>query len=332
MSPVAILSPGYPDVSGGVTDHTARLVRHWGAAGHRAYVLGEQHAGPGMIAQRWRAVGVRGLLIQYVPFLYGRRGLSTYPDQLARAARSLGLRVVVFVHEPWVPPTRLPWLVLSPLQRRQLRRLLRHADAVVTAVPRWRDLLDKDAAVLYVGNTLGDGALPLGEPLATPVVFSPFAAGLRWPWIAGAVSRIGRGLTVIGATRPDAARHAGVRPWLRDEWTCLGRLPAAGVLSALANAPLVLAPFVDGITGRRTSALAGLSTGARTITSDGPLFDPVFRASPVTIATSAETFASAAAKAWKDPDSPEDRKRRVAWYREHFDGRALDSRLLEMLL
>ncbi len=329
---VAILCPGYPDVPGGVTDHTARLARHWGAAGHRSYVLGEQRAGPGMIAQRWRAVGVRGVLIQYVPFLYGRRGLSTYPHQLARAARSLGLRVVVFVHEPWVPATRLPWLILSPLQRRQLRRLLRHADAVVTAVPRWRDRLSGGAEVLYVGNTLGDGALPFGEPLATPVVFSPFAAGLRWPWIAGAVSRIGRGLTVIGATRADAGRHPAVRRWLRDGWTFLGRLPPAGALSALANAPLVLAPFVDGITGRRTSALAALSTGARTVTSDGPLFDPVFRASPVTIATSAETFASAAASAWKAPDSPHDRQRRVAWYGEHFDGQTLDRRLLELLL
>lgn len=332
MSAIAIVSPGWPDLPGGVTDHTSRLAAAWRATG--VQVVGDPGGSPGALIDRLAGRGVRALLLQYVPFLYGRRGLSRTPRRLLRAARARGLRTTVFVHEPWVPPTRIPWLVLSPLQRSQLARLLGDADAVVTPVPAWRAALGPRTELLPVGSTLGPP--PPGEgqdPLPAPVLFSPLAAGLAWDHVAAAAAAIGADptLIVVGATREAARSHRHVAGWVRDDQDWRGRLPADAVLGTLQRARLVLAPFIDGLTGRRTSALAALSTGARVLSTDGPLTDPQFREGPVTLARGPEAFASAARALWDAPDGDAAREDRRAWYRDHLDPADLDRRLLAIV-
>ncbi|HXV85407.1 MAG TPA: hypothetical protein VD793_01855 [Gemmatimonadales bacterium] len=334
MSGVAIVSPGFPHRAGGVTDHTGRLVRHWGRD-RRVVTLGPVTGHPDHLALGWQAAGVSALLLQYVPFLYGRRGLSTFPRRVCLAARARGIRVTTFVHEPWVPPTRLPWWILSPLQRRQLRNLLAVSDAAVTPVPAWVGLLWNRPQVLAVGSTLGDApAEPAGPPLDAPVLFSPFASGLSWSWIASAVEAIGAHppLIVLGATRETARQHHAARRWQDSQWEWTGFLPPADALGLLARARLVLAPFEDGLTGRRTSALAALSAGARLVSSRGHLFDPTLEGGPVQFADSRADFARLAANTWGEPDDAVRRAARLHWYRQHLDPRDLDDRLLTVVL
>lgn len=335
MSAVAIVAPGYPDQRGGVTDHTARLVRHWSNGGREVLVLGAARGDPGDVVASWRSRGVTAALVQYVPFLYGRRGLSAFPAALARAAREAGIRLTTFVHEPWVPPTRLPWLVLSPLQRRQLLALLRLSDAAATPVPAWVPQLREKPSVIHVGSTLGEPAQAPAEPLLpAPVLFSPFASGLSWPWVVAAVRAIQADppLIVIGADADAVRRHHVARRWFDPRWDCRGFLPPTDVLALLARARVVLAPFIDGLTGRRTSALAALSVGARMISSRGPLYDALFDESPATLASTEQEFASAASVAWTRGDSPAQRQERLRWYREHLDPPKLDARLLQLVL
>ncbi len=336
MSTIAIVSPGFPDVAGGVTDHTGRLLRHWREDGGVVQVLGSVGELPDDVAARWELDGVGAVLIQYVPFLYARRGLSPYPRWLARAARARGMRVTVFVHEPWVPRTRLPWLILSPLQRRQLRRLIAASDAVATPVPAWAQMLGPQTKIVRVGSTLGEapGRLPGREALEGPVVFSPFAAGLRWDWVTQAVSRIGADppLVVIGADADGMRRHSATRRWVTAEWDCRGRLSASDVMALLNRARVVLAPYLDGITGRRTSAAASLSTGAKLISSTGHLFDEYFSQSPISLAGDAEEFARNAAEAWTSAQTDAECSARRTWYDTHLDPRALDAQLLELVL
>jgi glycosyltransferase involved in cell wall biosynthesis len=332
---VAIVSPGFPDVPGGVTDHTARLVRHWSAAGREPLVWSERHGNAGALAAAWRRAGHGAILIQYVPFLYGRRGLSSFPRRLARAGRATGLTVGVFVHEPWVPRTRLPWLVLSPLQRGQLLRLLAACDAAFTPVPAWRSLLDGRAELIPVGSTLGEPRVgPGGPPLAGPVVFSPFAAGLNWEWIVAAAQALGAEprLSVIGATWEQARAHYTVGGYADPAWDWRGRLPAAEVLDLLRRARLVLAPFTDGLTTRRTSAMAALSVGTRVVSSTGPLFDERLADAGVALAADRHSFVSLARAAWQRPDQPADRAARLSWYERTLDPRRWDDYLLRRLL
>lgn len=335
MTSIRIVSPGFPETPGGVTDHTARLRRHWKDAGHEVQVLGTRDEEPAAIAARWRDEGAEAVLIQYVPFLYGRRGVSRFPERVARAARELGLHTSLFVHETWVPPTRVPWLVLGPIQKRQLRRLLGAVDGVVTAVPAWADALGHRAQVVRVGSNLGEplSQLPTQPPLTAPVVFSPFAAGLEWRWIVAAVEAIGATppLIVIGADEQEVRDHHVVGRWWRAEWSCRGRLPAEEVLPLLSRAPLVLAPFGDGLTGRRTSAMAAMSAGAQVLSSVGPLFDPLFDDSPVALARTAEEFVERARRIWSDPDSHSHRDERLEWHHAHLEPKTLDARLLDLV-
>ncbi len=335
MSTIAIVSPGFPQVPGGVTDHTRRVARHWRDAGRVVQVQGSVGEEPEAVAKRWHGEGVTAVLLQYVPFLYGRSGLSLFPGALARAVKALGMRLTVYVHEPWVPPTRLPWLVLSPLQRSQLRRLLKVSDYVVTAVPAWIDLLGHGAQLVRVGSTLGEPPVQdsTEERLPAPVVFSPFAAGLLWRPIAAAVEQIGADppLIVIGADHDSARRHHMVGRWHRMDWDCRGRLEPTEVLSLLSRARVVLAPFEDGLTGRRTSAMASLSTGAKLVSSVGPLSDPLFNASPVAIADGEREFVRLALDAWNSGEHAAERGARRAWYQSCLDPRELDARLLEIV-
>ncbi len=335
MTRIRIVSPGFPETPGGVTDHTARLRRHWKDAGHEVQVLGTSDEAPDAVAERWREERVEAALIQYVPFLYGRRGVSRFPERIARAARQRGIRTTLFVHETWVPLTRLPWLALGPIQRRQLRRLIGVVDAAVTPVPAWAELLAHDTRVVYVGSNLGEAppGVTTSHPLPGPVVFSPFAAGLRWDWIVAAVDAIGADppLVLVGADEEEAQANHVLARWHRPEWDYRGRLPAEDVLSVLARARLVLAPFVDGLTGRRTSALTAASAGVPLVSSAGHLFDPLFGTGPVPCPRTREAFVATARELWDDPDAHGDRATRLEWYREHLDPKQLDRTLLSIV-
>ncbi len=335
MTTIRIVSPGFPESPGGVTDHTARLRRHWKDAGHEVEVLGTRDEAPAAVAARWRDEQVEAVLIQYVPFLYGRRGVSRLPERMARAARESGIRTTLFVHETWVPPTRLPWLVLGPIQRRQLLRLLDAVDSVVTAVPAWATSLGHGAQVVRVGSNLGEplSHLPTQPPHAAPVVFSPFAAGLEWRWIVAATEAIAAtpSLIVIGADEEEVRAHHVVGKWWRKEWDCRGHLPAEDVLPLLSRAPLVLAPFGDGLTGRRTSAMAAMSAGAQVLSSVGPLLDPLFEDSPIALARDERGFVELAGRLWADPESHSHRDQRVEWHRAHLEPRMLDARLVDIV-
>lgn len=331
---VRIVCPGYDDRPGGVADHTRRLVRHWTDWGIGVHVLADTTEAPEHAAAVWAGTGVQAALLQYVPFLYGRRGLSRFPLRLARAARTHGLRVTTFVHEPWVPPTRVPWIVLSPLQRWQLGRLLAASDAAATPVPAWGDLLPETVRIIRVGSTLDHrGPDRPGPALTSPVVFSPFASGLRWGWIADAVRAIGSTppLVVIGAAASEARAHHVVGRWVDPAWTWLGRLPAVGVAHHLARARLVLAPFVDGATGRRTSLCAALAAGAPTVSSAGPLLDPLFAQGPLMLAGTKEEFVEQAVRVWTADEAPARRAQRRTWHDRHLDPATLDRQLLELV-
>jgi hypothetical protein len=333
---VGIVSPGYPETPGGVSDHTARLVRHWSRAGHNVAVLGTTAAHPERIVATWRDAGVEAMLIQYVPFLYARRGLSRFPHRIALAARAARLRTTIFVHEPWVPRTRLPWLILSPLQERQLRRLLTVCDVAVTPVPAWRTLLGGNVSVVYVGSTLGDPrpADAGGAEIAAPVVFSPLASGLNWDWIVAAAEALGArpALTIIGADWERARRDPVLRRWADPTWDWRGRLDAPEVLALLGRSRVVLAPFMDGLTGRRTSAFAAASTGARVISSRGPLFDPAFDAAPFALADTQSEFCELARSLFAARERPGARRERVEWYQRHLSPAELDRSLARLVL
>ncbi|MGD0484709.1 MAG: hypothetical protein ABSB58_08670, partial [Gemmatimonadales bacterium] len=152
---LALFSPDVPGVAGGVSDHTLALAR--ALSGRDAAVsvfAGRGDAalfapipcylgvGPGPhggrdLADALAEAGADRVLVQYVPFLYARLGVAPGLVTALRRVRRAGVRIAVFVHEPFVPFTRLPWLLTGGPQRAQLLAVLRLADRAYAPVAAW---------------------------------------------------------------------------------------------------------------------------------------------------------------------------------------------------
>ena len=63
-----------------------------------------------------------------------------------------------------------------------------------------------------------------------------------------------------------------------------GELPSEAVAARLSIATLALQPFPDGISTRRTSAMAALGLGVPVVTTEGHLTDPVWHGGAVALA------------------------------------------------
>jgi len=303
---IALYCPDLPPVPGGVADHTLVLARALERLGAPPAVLGRRgdpawfapldcRTGlrPGDVAGAARGAGADTVLLQYVPFLFARRGVSPALVAGVRAINRSGLRLAVLVHEPFVPFTRLPWLVTGWPMRWQLACILRHSSVVYAPVPRYeqiaRHFAGPRAAVRLapVGATLpiscapreqARRALGLGDADVAIGVFSPGAAGFLSEWVGSAARRLAARPEVVwvvfgfGSERLPATFPAGARV-LR-----LGPLEPDGPGRAMRALDVALSPYVDGLTMRRTGAMLALAHGVPTISSTGHLFDPQLEA------------------------------------------------------
>ena len=66
-------------------------------------------------------------------------------------------------------------------------------------------------------------------------------------------------------------------PDLHDRIHARSDLPAAEVASHLAACDLLLQPYLDGVSSRRTSVMAGLALGKAIVTTHGPATEKVWR-------------------------------------------------------
>jgi len=311
---VALYCPDLPPVPGGVADHTLALARALAARSADVVVLGRRgdpaslaplpcrlDVTPRSLPAAVAAAGAAALIVQYVPFLYARYGLAPSLVRAAGRIRRTGVRIGVLVHEPYVPFTRLPWLATGWPMRWQLKALLARADAVWSPVPAFLERARRGArpgatlAVVPVGATVPVGSAPRAEARArlhladddvAIGVFSPGASGAVPEWVAAAIAALageagvawvafGQGSARVARTGgadggPGAARPRGAGARVME----LGWLAPAEVSRVFRALDLAVAPFVDGLTLRRTSAMAALAHGVPLVSSRGPLFDP----------------------------------------------------------
>jgi glycosyltransferase involved in cell wall biosynthesis len=174
------------------------------------------------------------------------------------------------------------------------RALAQRADRIFVSIESWRDRLGRE----------GSRATWLPIPSNLPVVADPSeqASARRelgpGPWVshfgtyAPAIVR-----DLVPAIRGIAAANAEVRflllgrgaervaPLLpRDRVVAPGELSAGSVAALLSVSDLALQPFPDGISARRTSAMAALALGVPVVTTLGPLTDSVWRDGGVALA------------------------------------------------
>ena len=303
---IGIYGPEIPPVPGGVSDHTLALARALEADGAPPVVLADRGDAalfapltcitglkPGDVAAAAKAQGVTTVLVQYVPFLFARRGVSPALVRGVQRMHAAGLKIAVVVHEAFVPFNRLPWLVTGVPQRLQFGYLVRRATDVYAPLPRYAEIARRYAgpethvSVAPIGATipcsklsrieartrlgLGDGRVAIG-------IFSPAASGFAHEWIAAAAARLAGHPKVTWVRFGFGSARA--LPGYPDgpNVMTVGETSAETVADTMRALDIAAAPYTDGLTMRRSGAMLALAHGIPVVSSEGHLFDPSLRA------------------------------------------------------
>ena len=240
------------------------------------------------------------LLLQYVPNALGARGANVPFCLWLLRMRRRGIDVRVMFHEPyfyfgWKRPSRN---ALAAVQRAMAAILLRASPIAYVSTSAWVPYLRPWGA-----NVLVDSPIPAtiagtaaqaeverwrsrfqGGEAGSSIIghFGTFGDHIATelthavPSILEAAPTarfvfIGRGAEAFAAKL--SSRNARLAPRL----FATGARPAGDVAAALRACDLVVQPYPDGVTTRRTSVMAALVNGVAVVTTDGRLTEPVWR-------------------------------------------------------
>jgi glycosyltransferase involved in cell wall biosynthesis len=260
----------------------------------------------------------RRIVLQWVPHGYGRRGLNVRFSRWISHRAGRGDELDVIVHEPFVDFTGRSWMqpARAVVQRYMARNVLRAARRVWLSIPGWENRLD--------ARWLGLTARPLVLPVPGTVRVNADAtavARLR----TRLLDRGGRHLVgYFGAGGP-YAEHAlavtlkALRSRTDMSFVCFGRgseevaarvsrliagpagtLPATGALTPaelsqhLQACDVLLQPYEDGVSGRRTTTISALEHGLPVATTFGRLSESFWRGTQAIATVPADTPGSLA--------------------------------------
>lgn len=269
-----------------------RLPDHFGWRGLR--VLSRASAG-------WPE-GTR-VLVQYVPHVFGAKGMNVaFVFWLWRQRRRSAIWVMFHeVAYPLIPHQPIRHRVLAQVQRAMARVLVRAAARVFVSIPAWRDFL------IGIGAPATEGVwLPIPSNLPTAVDAPQVAAFRRelaigaghllvghfgtygpliTPLLEGVVAQVlahdpAAIVLLLGKGSDDfAAELRGRYPAWAQRVQGSGRMEADAVAGRIAACDLMVQPYADGISSRRTTAMAALALGVPIVSNAGHLSESIWRES-----------------------------------------------------
>jgi hypothetical protein len=322
-----IVTPELPPDCGGVGDYTAQIAEALARNGDHVSV----YCPPPLV--RWNPLedlevvtlgdrfGLRAmrelsaridrdrnsrLLVQYVPAVFGRRGTNVAFCRWLLSRRRAGCDVAVMFHEPYL---YLRWrpdhIVTAFTQRAMAAILLDAANHLYLSTDTWRRYL----ARLRPGAVQDAVTLPI--PSAIPRVEALHAVnatrnasignakylvghfGSYGSHIAPILERAAALCTGSGSDR--FVKRFGIEhPSLSHRLSAVGRASAHDISVQLQACDVLLQPYPDGVTTRRTSVMAGLANGRAVVTSDGKLTEDVWRTAHCVALTPAHDVAALA--------------------------------------
>lgn len=231
------------------------------------------------------------ILLQYMPFSYGRRGIAPglVRDAIA-LKRSSGATFGVMVHEAWVPMEGLRTCLMGTWQRAQLYALARLADVTVVSIEPFLKTFGERAVHVPVGSNVAVSDLTRSSARAQlgigdELVVALFGTGnphraLDHAEVALTALAERRGIDGLRVLNlgAGAKRLQNVPPQLRIDTP--GKLPERDISRHLRASDLLLMPFTDGVSTRRTSLMAGLAHGLPVVGLAGSSTDTVLLSHP----------------------------------------------------
>jgi glycosyltransferase involved in cell wall biosynthesis len=332
----AILTGEYPPQFGGVSDYTQQVAGGLRAAGDAVTVYAPKCAGANRENREGVTVrrlpdhfGPRGLLaldsalscrpgpdrilIQYVPHAFGWKALNLpFAAWVATRARRVAPVWVMF-HEIAFPFRwrALTNLVLGTAHAVMARLVAGAAERVFVSVPGWERLLRRMCPRVKPVEWL---PIPSNVPVAGAVLcpfpgargpvighFGTYGAAvvpLLEPALVGllgaSADRVG---VLLGRGGPAFVEHLIARhPILTGRLAAPGELTPEALAERLQGCDLLVQPFIDGISTRRTSAMAGLANGVPVVSNLGAGSEPLWAgATCVNLARTPDANAVAAA-------------------------------------
>ncbi|KDB09698.1 hypothetical protein LIG30_0018 [Burkholderia sp. lig30] len=289
------------------------------------------------------------LLLQYNPFAWGRWGLNLQlPSVISTIKKTCpGIKVALIVHECFVPSISWKFAIMTTWQRLQLWRLGQVADAIFVSIEKWTRLLagwypDKLVVHLPVGSNIPVvGAdrravrdeLGIAEHSVALGVFGSAHPDRMFdvvPKIVDAVASQGIDVSLICA----GGGTDSLKKLLPGKKIAGGTALDPREVSRLVSAMDVTLPlFIDGVSTRRGSFMAGLDHGVATVTTIGRNSDAMLkRAAGASFLASDPLDHGGLAKAALELAWNRELREKVAesgraLYRQHFDW----SRLVDIL-
>ena len=283
----------------------------------------------------------RRILVQWVPQAFGFRGMNLpFCAWLRRRHDPVDL----MFHEVASPGGRgrpLKHRFLAAAQRRMAAIAISSADRVFVSTSSWEPTLrDLGLAVTPV-------LLPIPSNLPTSIDRGSVAEigvsvgqsgnrllvghfGTFRGLVADLLSELLRPLLVpfpnrlailVGRGSREFSRTVTARtPGLRGRLLATGELSPEEAAAHLAACDVLVQPFPDGVTTRRTSFMAGLALGVPAVTNSGHLTEPFWMQSGATVvASSPQEIVTEVARLLADPDRLRRiRARGAELYRERF--------------
>jgi glycosyltransferase involved in cell wall biosynthesis len=288
----------------------------------------------------------RRLLVQWVPHGYGFQSMNLpFCFWLWQRARRRDV-VEVMVHEPFLPFGEGSWKQsgVAAVHRLMTMVLLNAARRVWISIPAWEARLRPYA----LGRKLTFSWLPVAssiavvdDPAGVKTIRGQYAAGgqqivghfgtydrnitalllLSLPSVLestdGVVLLLGRGST---AMRAELIRRY---PERADRIHATGSLSPTDLSRHIQACDLMLQPFIDGVSTRRTSVMVSLSHGMPIVTTSGRLTESLWAESGAVALTPIEDIEAIGMKTRQllDDEISKNtlRKQAAALYRERFD-------------
>ena len=294
----------------------------------------------------------RSLLVQWVPHGYGRRSMNVgFCRWLARRVRLHGDSLHLMVHEPFLEFRGIRQSAAAAVHRWMIHTLLGAAEHVWLSIPAWEPMLRPYAPAnlemdwLPIPSTIPLAATPesvksvrakVGLPRFLAGHLGTYSTAIRKmlePVIIDLVRRHEDLTFLLLGSGSDRFRFAlaSQYPDVTNRLFATDYLPSAQLSPYLAACDLVVQPYPDGASSRRTSLMAGISHGIPVLTTSGHLSEPLWRDSAAVALVSANDPVSLIASAHALVRSPEERSRLGAaglrLYRERFDWEQLICKL-----
>jgi glycosyltransferase involved in cell wall biosynthesis len=356
---VHVLTPEYPPRQGGVADYTHHIatelaregiaVHVWGPSGSAALPGSDVAVHPdlgGFSAGDLRRTSrrldefpaPRRLVVQWVPHGYGQRAMNL-PFCLWLWGRSVaGDAIDLVVHEPFVTFSgSIRQHGLAVVQRVMTLLLLSAARRVWVTTRAWIPKLEPylPAPGVVIGWLPVPSSLPAADLTAVNAVRARYANGLGalvghfgtyGPLVT---SLLDAALIQLADAAPNArfllvgAGSEGFRSALGNRLA--GRVSATGTLSPrdlsahIAACDVLLQPYPDGVTSRRTTTMAGLFCRVPVVTTQGKLTEPLWRdgtAVSLVPVGDARALADEVVRLLNDPEA---RRRQAAAGRTFYD-------------